>query len=253
MFSVTSERSDNFSDDSSPHLQHHMADSISEPVLHKYKCRTQSQSIPWPNSKPLSVQISSFTVYVIFKWHENEINIVVIQNIFTFYFLFRRSCLQISTRQMTLLTSFFQGLSQFLQTNPRIVPKIKQQLFPMLSNSLFTSSNHSRVRNLNYWMCQSVSHNKVINKKWTKLSIDQQKWYIHLYTSFISKLIFKNLCHIKNMKLQWEEQWMTRIWQQIFGCNFLQEMPFTDLVINSGKPLMKFWSVTNCAESQLSL
>jgi hypothetical protein len=49
-------------------------------------CRTESQSIPWPpNSKPYSVQISSFIVYVILKWNENEINIVVIHNIFTSY------------------------------------------------------------------------------------------------------------------------------------------------------------------------
>jgi len=47
-------------------------------------------------------------------------------------------------------------------------------------------------------MCQSVSHNKVIKKKWTKISIDQQKWYIHLYTSFIGKLIFKDLSYKKN-------------------------------------------------------
>jgi len=32
---------------------------------------------------------------------------------------------------------------------------------------------------------------------WTKFSIDQQKWYTHLYTSFIGKLIFKNLSYKK--------------------------------------------------------
>lgn len=36
------------------------------------------------------------------------------------------------------LDKFFHGLSPFLQTNPRIVPKIKQLLLPMLSQSLFT-------------------------------------------------------------------------------------------------------------------
>lgn len=53
------------------------------------------------------------------------------------------------------LDKFFNGLYQFLQTNPRIVPKIKEQLLPMLSKSLFTY--HPTTQQYEIWTSECVN------------------------------------------------------------------------------------------------
>lgn len=72
------------------------------------------------------------------------------------FLLFIQEILPSSVNQANYsLDKFFHGLSQFLQTNPRIVPKIKQQLFPMLSKSLFTY--HSTTQLCKNWTTECVS------------------------------------------------------------------------------------------------